>query len=92
MSTPKKLSFQKMFISWFDNVNTVCFDVQCQQDLGWDWEVEIHKFIEDPEKEYLFMEGQAKEYREFLAKEMKEHFKKEEYFTNSFGIKMKRSN
>jgi hypothetical protein len=89
MSTPKQLSFQKMFTSWFDNI-VATYDVQEKQDLDWDWEEEILKFIKDPETEYLFMEAEAKEKEEFIAKEMKEE--KEEYFTNSFGIKMKRSN
>jgi hypothetical protein len=47
------------------------------------------RYLKDPETEYLFMEAEAKEKEEFIAKEMKEE--KEEYFTNSFGIKMKRS-
>ena len=60
-----------MFISWFDNI-VATYDVQEKQDLDWDWEEEILKFIKDPETEYLFMEAEAKEKEEFIAKEMKE--------------------
>ena len=59
MSTPKQLSFQKMFISWFDNI-VATYDVQEKQDLDWDWEEEILKFIKDPETEYLFMEAESR--------------------------------
>ena len=39
-------NFQTMFNAWFDIVSG--HDPQHYQDLDWDWEVEIQKFIDDP--------------------------------------------
>ena len=55
MSTPKQLSFQKMFISW------LLITYNCEQeevtfnewnlDLDWDWEVEILNLLKIPERD-----------------------------------------
>jgi len=74
--------FESMFKEWFQLV--AYKDPQHYQDLEWEWEEEIEKFIEDPEKEYDYQLSVKQEDDEFLEKES------EEYFTNSFGIRMKR--
>ena len=79
-----KKDFEVMFKGWFDMVGFQ--DPQHYQDLDWDWSVEIDKFIADPEKEYLYQLTCKQEDGESLTQE-----EKEEYFINSFGIKMKRS-
>ena len=78
----KAQDFESMFKQWFQLVSG--HDPQHYQDLEWEWEEEIEKFIEDPGKEYNYQLSVKQEDDEFLEKES------EEYFTNSFGIRMKR--
>jgi len=88
-TTPKQLSFQYMFTEWFELI-TESNDVQDFQDKEWEWIDEIQKFIDDPEKEYSYQIALQQEDDERLNAD-REAEEKEEYFTNSFGIKMKRS-
>ena len=88
-TTPKQLSFQYMFTEWFELI-TESNDVQDFQDKEWEWIDEIQKFIDDPEKEYSYQIALQQEDDEKLNADREEE-EKEEYFTNSFGIKMKRS-
>ena len=78
-----------MFTEWFELI-TESNDVQDFQDKEWEWIDEIQKFIDDPEKEYSYQIALQQEDDERLNTDREEE-EKEEYFTNSFGIKMKRS-
>ena len=78
-----------MFTEWFQSIADNN-DVQDYQDKDWDWVDEIQKFIDDPDKEYSYQIASQQEDDESLNAD-REAEEKEEYFTNSFGIKMKRS-
>ena len=98
-----KKDFEILFLEWF---NIVSFqDPQYYQDLDWDWSVEIEKFIEDPEKEHGYQLSvkleEDEEMNACMEKDLAEIEKNtgnknptskeiDEYFTNSFGIRMKR--
>ena len=75
--------FEELFKGWFRLV--AYKDPQHYQDLEWEWEEEIEKFIKNPEKEYNNQLAIKKEDDLYWQGE------KEEYFTNCFGMRMKRS-
>mgnify|MGYP003658039598 FL=1 len=84
-----KKDFEVMFKEWFEIVGFQ--DPQHYQDLDWDWSEEIDKFIEDPEKEHSYQLAVKQEDDAHLAEEnIFNNEESQEYFTNSFGIKMKR--
>ena len=74
--------FEMMFKQWFQLV--AYKDPQHYQDLEWEWVEEIEKFIKNPEKEYKYQLSVKQEDDLFLEGE------NEEYFTNCFGMRMKR--
>ena len=53
------MNFEKLFKEWFDVVSG--HDPQHYQDLDWDWEVEIQKFIDDPHREYSYQRASQQE-------------------------------
>lgn len=77
-----EIDFKNMFKHWFQLV--AYKDPQHYQDLEWEWEEEIEKFIKNPAKEYNYQLSIKQEDDLFLEGE------NEEYFTNCFGMRMKR--
>ena len=75
-------NFEGLFKGWFQLV--AYKDPQHYQDLEWEWEEEIEKFIKNPEKEYNNQLAIKKEDDLYWQGE------KEENFTNCFGMRMKR--
>ena len=75
-------NFEGLFKGWFQLV--AYKDPQHYQDLEWEWEEEIEKFIKNPAKEYNYQLSVKQEDGLFLEGE------NEEYFTNCFGMRMKR--
>ena len=82
ISEIKAQDFESMFKRWFQLV--AYNDPQHYQDLEWEWEEEIEKFIKNPAKEYNYQLSVKQEDDLFLEGE------NEEYFTNCFGMRMKR--
>ena len=95
--------FESMFKRWFQLV--AYKDPQHYQDLDWDWEEEIEKFIKNPCKEYNYQLSVKQEDDEEMnacrERDLAEIEKNtgnknptskeiDEYFTNCFGLKMKR--
>jgi len=63
-----KKGFEIMFKEWFQLV--AYKDPQHYQDLDWDWEEEIEKFIEDPQNELSYQLAAKQEDDETLNEEM----------------------
>ena len=76
--------FEKMFYAWFDIVSG--HDPQHYQDLDWDWEVEIQKFIDDPEDQLKYQVALQQNDDEELNADREEDERGE--FINCFGEKM----
>ena len=70
--------FESKFHQWFALVGG--HDPQVYQDVDWNWEEEIFNFINDPG---LALKNAEDEFGYYDKNN-------EEYFTNTFGIKMKR--
>ena len=89
--------FESKFREWFNLVSD--HDPQHYQDLEWEWEDEIYNFLNNPDK-CLRKEIKSKKLHDaYMQKEMEADIKSgafkpdeevDEYFTNSFGIRMKR--
>ena len=95
--------FESKFREWFNLVSG--HDPQHYQDLEWEWEEEIYNFLKNPDK-CLRKETKWKKLHDaYMRKSMEEDLAEmekntgnknptskeiDEYFTNSFGIRMKR--
>mgnify|MGYP006919304696 FL=1 len=88
-------NFRNKLIAWMNIVRDQ--DVQHLQDLEWNWEEEIDKFIKDPDetiKEAIFTFAiEDHDYRgaawaEIVQTQKKEEPKKKSDFINCFGINM----
>ena len=76
--------FESKFREWFNLVSG--HDPQHYQDLEWEWEEQIDLFLKNPDKclsEEIKWKKRDDEY-------MQQEKEKDEYFTNCFGIRMKR--
>jgi len=76
--------FESKFREWFDLVSGQ--DPQHYQDLEWDWQEQIDLFLKNPDKCLSEEIKWKKRDDEYMQQEME----KDEYFTNVFGIRMKR--
>ena len=95
--------FESKFREWFNLVSG--HDPQHYQDLEWEWEDEIYNFLKNPDKclreERKWKKEMDEETQKSMEKDLAEIEKNtgnknptseeiDEYFTNSFGVRMKR--
>jgi hypothetical protein len=90
------MDFESKFREWFNLVSG--HDPQYYQDLEWEWEDEIYNFLKNPDKCLREERKWKKEMDDKMQRSMEkdlaeiEKSKQEgEYFTNCFGIKMRKS-
>ena len=99
----KTMDFESKFREWFNLVSG--HDPQYYQDLEWEWEDEIYNFLKNPDKclreERKWKKEMDEETQKSMEKDLAEIEKNtgnknptseeiDEYFTNSFGVRMKR--
>ena len=97
------MDFESKFREWFNLVSG--HDPQYYQDLEWEWEDEIYNFLKNPDKclreERKWKKEMDEETQKSMEKDLAEIEKNtgnknptseeiDEYFTNSFGVRMKR--
>ena len=97
------MDFESKFREWFNLVSGR--DPQYYQDLEWEWEDEIYNFLKNPDKclreERKWKKEMDEEMQKSMEKDLAEIEKNtgnknptseeiDEYFTNSFGVRIKR--
>ena len=97
------MDFESKFREWFNLVSG--HDPQYYQDLEWEWEDEIYNFLKNPDKclreERKWKKEMDEETQKSMEKDLAEIEKNtgnknptseeiDEYFTNSFGVRIKR--